>query len=106
MWNKVSCGAGLTLWAWAALLLACWVPPCCAEEAGLIVEAVAPGSPAAMAGIQTGDRLLAYDDRPLPSAEALQALQQNTFGKQEVALQLRHGAWRRGRSWCHSSGRG
>jgi tetratricopeptide (TPR) repeat protein len=57
----------------------------------LVVESVTPDSPAAKAGVKVGDRLLTYDGKPLPSPAALQAAQQNTFGKKEVALQLQHG---------------
>ncbi len=62
-----------------------------AETTGLVVESVAPDSPAAKAGVKVGDRLLTYDGKPLPSPAALEAVEQNTFGKQEVALRLQRG---------------
>src|SRR5437899_1913899 len=77
--------------ACAGLLLPCFADPCHAEEEGLVVETVAPDSLAAKAGIQAGDRLLVYDGKSLASVAALQALQQNTFGKKEVGLQVRQG---------------
>jgi CHAT domain-containing protein/Tfp pilus assembly protein PilF len=64
----------------------------------LIVESVAPDSPAAKAGIKVGDRLLTYDGKPLTSPAALIAARENTFGKAEtkfrteVALRLQRGS--------------
>ena len=58
---------------------------------GLIVEQVAADSLGARAGIMPGDRLLAYEDKPLLSPAAGQALQENTFGKIEVVLRVRRG---------------
>ena len=56
---------------------------------GLIVASVRPDSPAAKAGIKPGDRLLSYDRKPLPSRSALQALRENTCGKNELEVRLR-----------------
>ena len=50
-------------------------------DAGVTVEAVAPGSPAARAGVQVGDRLLRAGTRPL----------RNPFDWQAVVLDLRVG---------------
>jgi hypothetical protein len=61
---------------------------------GLIVEVVTPDAPAARAGLKGGDRILTHDERVLASVAALQAAEENTFGKQEVALQLQRGAER------------
>lgn len=58
----------------------------------IVVESVTPDSPAAKAGVKVGDRLLTYDGKPLPSPAALQAAQQNIFGKKEVALRLQRGS--------------
>ena len=58
----------------------------------LIVEAVSSDSPAAKAGLKPADRLISFDGKPLPSPAAFDALQQNTFGKQNVVLQIRRGA--------------
>jgi serine protease Do len=52
-----------------------------ALDAGVTVAAVAPGSPAARAGIQVGDRLLRAGTRPL----------RNPFDWQAVVLDLRVG---------------
>jgi serine protease Do len=52
-----------------------------ALDAGVTVEAVAPGSPAARAGIEPGDQLLRAGDRPL----------RNPFDWQAVMLDLRVG---------------
>jgi CHAT domain-containing protein/Tfp pilus assembly protein PilF len=43
------------------------------------------------AGLQTGDRILTYDGKPLSSPAAFDALQENTFGKKDVILQVRRG---------------
>jgi CHAT domain-containing protein/Tfp pilus assembly protein PilF len=58
---------------------------------GLIVEVVTPDAPAAKAGLKVGDRILTYDERELGSPAALEAAEGNTFGKQEIALQVRRG---------------
>lgn len=58
---------------------------------GLVVEAVAADSIAAKAGLKVGDRIMSYDDKPVLSPAALQALEDNTFGKKEVALKVRRG---------------
>ncbi|MBI1923045.1 tetratricopeptide repeat protein [Candidatus Poribacteria bacterium] len=57
----------------------------------LVVEDVVPDSPAAKVGLQVGDRLLSYDGMPLPSPAALQAVEENTFGKTEVTLVVQRG---------------
>src|SRR5262249_13532687 len=59
---------------------------------GMVIEAVVSDSPAAKAGLKVGDRLLSYDGKPLPSPAALQAAQENTFGKKEVALGVQRGS--------------
>ena len=46
----------------------------------IIVERVAPGSLAAKAGLQAGDRLLEYADNPLASPAALLACEENAAG--------------------------
>jgi CHAT domain-containing protein len=62
------------------------------EPPGLIIEEVTVGSLAERSALKVGDKLLTYDDRPLPSVAALQAAQQNTVGKKQVVLHL----WRGG----------
>jgi CHAT domain-containing protein/Tfp pilus assembly protein PilF len=58
----------------------------------LIVETVLSDSAAAKAGLKPGDRIISYDGKPLPSPAAFDALQQNTFGKQNVLLEIRRRA--------------
>jgi hypothetical protein len=55
---------------------------------GLLVEEMSGDSPAMKAGLKPGDRILSYDNKPPFSPAALDALQQNTFGKEEVVLQI------------------
>lgn len=55
---------------------------------GLVVEAVGADSAAAQAGLRVGDHLLRYDGKPLLSPAALQAGEENTFGKESVALAI------------------
>lgn len=59
--------------------------------ADIIVESVVKGSPAEKAGIQVGDVLLTYDGHPLLSSLSRLAWEQNTFGKQQVAVRLKRG---------------
>src|SRR5687767_179462 len=59
------------------------------ELTGLVVEEVPTDSAAVKAGVKVGDRILSYDSRPLASPAALQAAEENTTGKQEVALLIR-----------------
>lgn len=54
----------------------------------LIVETISQDREGAKAGIQPGDWLLSYDGLPLPSPAALQALEENAFGKQSLLLLL------------------
>jgi CHAT domain-containing protein len=58
---------------------------------GLIVEIVTPDAPGAKAGLKDGDRLLTYNEMALASPAALQAAEENTFGKQEITLQVQRG---------------
>jgi len=55
---------------------------------GLIVEEVPPASAGAKAGLKVGDRLLSYDGKPLLSPWTLEALEQNTTGKDVVAVEV------------------
>ena len=59
-----------------------------AENGGLQVEQVVPGSPAAKAGIKTGDVVLASGDTALKSVAEVQKLVQAAGGK-SVALKVR-----------------
>src|SRR5579871_3217486 len=70
------------------LLLALLVPAqvCHADEQGLVVELVAPGSAAEKAGIQVGDSLLTYNGKPLRSSATFKALTENTFDKPAIFL--------------------
>jgi CHAT domain-containing protein/Tfp pilus assembly protein PilF len=62
----------------------------CAEEPpALIVEEVAAASAAAAVGLLAGDRIESCDGRALPSPAALLAAEENTFGKDTVALRVR-----------------
>lgn len=55
----------------------------------LLVEELSSDSAAAKAGIQLGDRVIRYDGKLLSSPAAFDALQENTFGKKDVVLQIR-----------------
>jgi CHAT domain-containing protein/Tfp pilus assembly protein PilF len=57
----------------------------------LIIESVAEGSAAAQAGMEVGDHLLTYDGQPLASPAALLALEENTFGRESVRIQIERG---------------
>ena len=61
-------------------------------DAGVTVEAVAPGSPAARAGIQPGDRLLRADNRPLRNPFDWQAVVLDLQVGQQVTLTVRRGS--------------
>jgi CHAT domain-containing protein/Tfp pilus assembly protein PilF len=56
---------------------------------GVIVEVVMPEALGAKAGLRVGDCIMTYDGRALASPAALQALEENIFGKQEIVLQVR-----------------
>lgn len=43
------------------------------------------------AGLQQGDRIISYDGKTISSPAAFDALQQNTFGKNEIVLQVQRG---------------
>ena len=61
-------------------------------EEGVTIKEVLPGSPAAQAGLQTGDRLLTLDSRWTDSvADAFQAAMQVKPGKDAVVLIRRTG---------------
>ena len=55
---------------------------------GVIVESIAAGSTAEQAGLLPGDCLLAWNDQPLASPFLLEALEENTFGKETLVLTL------------------
>jgi CHAT domain-containing protein/Tfp pilus assembly protein PilF len=61
------------------------------QQSGLVVEEVVADSPAAKAGLKVGDRVLSYDGKSLPSPAALQAVVENTFGKEALTLRVRRG---------------
>ena len=61
------------------------------ELPGLVVEEILADSAAAKAGFKVGDRVLSYDGKPLPSPAALQAAEENTFGKEKVVMRVRRG---------------
>jgi DNA-binding MarR family transcriptional regulator len=61
------------------------------EVAGLLVRSVAPGSPAAEAGIDSGDVLIAAGDRDLRSSSSLYAAVRDS-GKNPLALRLLRGS--------------
>src|ERR1700704_3632618 len=58
------------------------------EERGLVVERVPADSAAAKAGLAAGDRVLTYNDTPLPSPAAFQAVQDNTAERAEAVLRV------------------
>lgn len=53
----------------------------------LVVESIGADAPGE-SPFQVGDRLLAYDEKPLPSPASLQAVSENTFGKRAVIVRL------------------
>lgn len=55
------------------------------------VERVSPQSPAARAGLQPGDRLIALGDQPIRSVEALIHQVQQAFPGDEVPLRIKRG---------------
>ena len=59
------------------------------ETPALVVEEVAAPSAAAAAGLLVGDRIESYDGKPLPSPDTLLAAEENTFGRDTVALRIR-----------------
>jgi DNA-binding MarR family transcriptional regulator len=61
------------------------------EVAGLLVRSVAPGSPAAEAGIESGDVLIASSDRHLRSSSSLYAAVRDS-GQGPLALTLLRGS--------------
>jgi DNA-binding MarR family transcriptional regulator len=61
------------------------------EVAGLLVRSVEPGSPAAAAGIESGDLLIAGDGRELRSSSALYAAVRDS-GDRSIALKLLRGS--------------
>ena len=63
-----------------------------ALDAGVTVAAVAPGSPAARAGLQPGDRLLRVGDRVLRNAFDWQAVVLDLRVGQEVNVAVRRGS--------------
>jgi CHAT domain-containing protein/tetratricopeptide (TPR) repeat protein len=61
------------------------------EVPGLIIEEIVADLPAAKAGLKVGDKLLTFEEKPLSSLAALQAIQQNSFGKKEGVLRVQRG---------------
>jgi CHAT domain-containing protein/tetratricopeptide (TPR) repeat protein len=61
------------------------------QSSGLIVEESTGESAAAKAGIQPGDRIIRYDGTLLTSPSALQAVEENTFGKKNAVLEVLRG---------------
>jgi CHAT domain-containing protein/Tfp pilus assembly protein PilF len=61
-------------------------PPALAP--GVVVEALPADAAAARAGLAVGDRLVGADGRQLPSPAALQAIEENTFGKDSIVLSV------------------
>jgi tetratricopeptide (TPR) repeat protein len=81
-------------WIWAKVLFATLLVKTAfglQNIPGLIVEEFTGGSPGGKAGLQVGDRILSYDGKALASPAALEAAQENTFGKKEVVLEVRRG---------------
>ena len=78
--------AGLTLLA--AVMPAAVLPQ---DAPALVVEEILDDSAAARVGIAAGDRVLSYDEKALPSPAALQAAEENTFGKADVVLRVLRG---------------
>jgi CHAT domain-containing protein/Tfp pilus assembly protein PilF len=58
---------------------------------GLIVEEVSANSEAAKAGVRVEDRIISYEGKLLHSPAALQAVEENTFGKKEIVLEVQRG---------------
>jgi hypothetical protein len=66
-----------------------WEPFVDADQSGLRILSVTPGSPAARAGIRVGDRLIAANGLPLLSASTLQQL---AVSATQIQLELLRGA--------------
>jgi len=58
------------------------------EARGVVVTGVAPGSPAAEAGIEPGDRILAVDGRAVPDAAALSRAVENAPVGSDLTLRI------------------
>ena len=56
---------------------------------GAVVKAIVPGSPAEMAGVQVGDRIVAVNDQPVASPQDLQDLTKASLGSLAVYRLLR-----------------
>ena len=60
-----------------------------AGNSGVTVQTVIPGSPAAQAGVQAGDRLLTVNEAPLPDAMTLRVwLKENSKPGDQVVLEV------------------
>ena len=65
-----------------------------AEGQGLVVVEVESGSPAEEAGIEEGDVLLDWEERPLQDLAQLRALERGLTGGSSLLLRLRKGQYR------------
>ncbi|MFO0897132.1 MAG: membrane protein insertase YidC [Pirellulales bacterium] len=61
------------------------------DRAGCLVQVVGPGTPAAVAGLQAGDRIESLDGRPIADAVALSSALADTKPRDVVELQIRRG---------------
>jgi predicted metalloprotease with PDZ domain len=59
-----------------------------AKDAGLLVTGVQPGSPAATAGVQTGDVITKIDDAPLAETGDLDKAWQQAKSKSQASIEL------------------
>ena len=66
-------------------------PAQAAAGAGVLITTVSPNTPAAQAGVQTGDVLVAIDNVAIDNGQTLGGLIQNKQGGQSITLTIKRG---------------